>query len=64
MMQNKEMDMQKYKNNVVRTSASIPREHYVRLENIAIQNKVSMAWVIREAIEKYLKAGSALNSKN
>ena len=44
----------------VRMSVSIPPEDYEDLERIAEQKKVSVAWVIREAIEQYLKAESPL----
>lgn len=39
----------------VRASISFPEEHYKELERIAIQQKVSLAWVVRDAIEEYLK---------
>jgi len=45
--------MKKY--DYVRTSTSIPREHYVRLEQIADEKKVSISWVVRDAVETYLK---------
>lgn len=37
-----------------RASVSIPTEIYTTLESIAIQKKVSLAWVIRDAAEKYI----------
>jgi metal-responsive CopG/Arc/MetJ family transcriptional regulator len=37
-----------------RTSVTIPAEIYSSLEIIAKQKKVSMAWVIRDAAEKYV----------
>ncbi|MGO9336266.1 MAG: ribbon-helix-helix domain-containing protein [Terracidiphilus sp.] len=37
-----------------RTSVTIPAEVYSSLEIIAKQKKVSMAWVIRDAAEKYV----------
>ena len=45
--------MKKY--DYVRTSTSIPREHYARLEQIADEKKVSISWVVRDAVETYLK---------
>ena len=39
-----------------RASVSFPPELYTTLENIARQKKVSVAWVIREAAEKYVEA--------
>jgi hypothetical protein len=38
----------------VRTTVSIPREDYVDLEGISERQKVSVAWVVRRAIEEYL----------
>ena len=37
-----------------RTSVTFPAEIYSTLEKIAEQNKVSVAWVIRDASEKYI----------
>jgi len=38
----------------VRASVSFPPELYRTLEGIAKQKKVSLAWVVREAAEKYI----------
>ena len=37
-----------------RTTVSLPSEDYKELERIAVRNKVSIAWVIREAVSHYL----------
>lgn len=37
-----------------RTSATIPPEVYDTLQEIAKRRKVSLAWVIRDAAEKYI----------
>lgn len=37
-----------------RASASLPPEIYGTLQDIAKQKKVSVAWVIRDAAEKYI----------
>lgn len=37
-----------------RATASLPPEIYSTLKNIAKQKKVSVAWVIRDAAEKYI----------
>ena len=37
-----------------RTSVTFPAEVYTSLETIAKRKKVSMAWVIRDAAEKYV----------
>lgn len=39
-----------------RASVSFPSELYESLEEIARQKKVSLAWVIREAAERYAAA--------
>jgi metal-responsive CopG/Arc/MetJ family transcriptional regulator len=38
----------------VRASISFPPALYETLENIAKQKKVSLAWVVRDAAEKYV----------
>lgn len=38
----------------VRATISFPAEHYAELERIAREKKVSLAWIVREAVEKYL----------
>ncbi|TIO28769.1 ribbon-helix-helix domain-containing protein [Mesorhizobium sp.] len=38
----------------VRTSVSFPAKLYRELEQIAKQKKVSLAWVVRDAAEKYI----------
>ncbi len=37
-----------------RTSVSFPPEVYQMLGDLAAQKKVSIGWVVREAVEKYL----------
>lgn len=37
-----------------RASVSFPPELYRTLEQIAKQKKVSLAWIVREAAEKYV----------
>lgn len=37
-----------------RASASLPPDLYSTLQDIAKQKKVSVAWVIRDAAEKYI----------
>lgn len=39
---------------MVRASSSYPRELYRMLEEIAREKKVSIAWVMRDAAEKYV----------
>ncbi len=38
----------------VRCSITFPTEHYQEFERLAKQKKVSVAWVVREAMERYL----------
>ena len=38
----------------VRASISFPPEVYQALEDLAKQKRVSLAWVVREAAEKYI----------
>ena len=37
-----------------RTTVSLPTVDYEELEQIARRKKVSVAWVMRDAVEKYL----------
>lgn len=46
-----------------RASASLPPELYSTLQLIAKQKKVSVAWVIRDAAEKYIAEQWPLFSK-
>jgi len=39
----------------IRSSISFPQEIYATLEKIAYEKRVSLAWVVREAVEIYLK---------
>lgn len=38
----------------VRATISFPLDLYQTLEGIAQQKKVSLAWVVREAVEQYI----------
>ncbi|MDZ4145175.1 MAG: hypothetical protein U1D29_11715 [Burkholderiales bacterium] len=40
----------------IRASISFPEEQYQLLEGIAAENKVSLAWVVRDAVDGYLKS--------
>lgn len=40
----------------MRATISFPSEMYQTLEGIASQKKVSLAWVVREAIDQYIAA--------
>jgi len=39
----------------IRSSISFPHDIYTDLEKIAYKKKVSLAWVVRDAVEIYLK---------
>jgi hypothetical protein len=39
---------------VIRASVSFPQKDYSELEKIASHKKVSVAWVVREAVTDYL----------
>ncbi len=43
----------------VRASISFPPDLYETLEKLAKQKKVSLAWVVRDAAEKYIADPSA-----
>jgi hypothetical protein len=47
----------------VRASVSFPPQLYRTLEEIAKQKKVSLAWVVREAAEKYVEGEWPLFAK-
>jgi len=38
----------------VRASVSFPEDQYVELERIAQKQRVSLAWIVREAVQAYL----------
>lgn len=54
MKRSKEDGDEMYSQPKVRTSVSLPPGVHAELERIARDKKVSLAWVIREAAEKYV----------
>jgi predicted transcriptional regulator len=48
--------------NAVRASVSFSHEIYDSLGKIAEAKKVSIAWVVREAVDSYLDASAKINS--
>lgn len=46
-----------------RTSVSLPRNIYLEVQRIARRNRVSTAWVIRDAVEKYVGNEAPLFSR-
>ena len=45
-----------------RLSVSISTEEKTALERIAERKKVSLAWVVRDAVEQYLKSDARSNA--
>lgn len=43
-----------------RASVTFPAELYAELERIAEEKKVSVAWVVRDAVEKYVEVRNLL----
>ena len=39
----------------IRASVSLPREHYNILQSVAQENRVSVAWVVRDAVSRYIE---------
>jgi metal-responsive CopG/Arc/MetJ family transcriptional regulator len=49
--------------NPVRASISFPASLYRTLEELAKQKKVSMAWIVRDAAEKYVADQTSTSEK-
>lgn len=47
----------------VRTTVSIPSDQYTEIERIAMEKKVSVAWVVRDAVEQYLGRDTAIGAQ-
>ncbi|MFZ5615267.1 MAG: CopG family transcriptional regulator [Pseudomonadota bacterium] len=47
----------------IRASISFPADVYAELERIAGANKVSLAWVVRQAVEEYVRDAEAAGKK-
>lgn len=47
----------------VRASISFPSNLYETLEEIAREKKVSLAWVVRDAVERYVAEQEPLSEK-
>lgn len=45
---------------VTRVSVTVPQKHYTELSRIAEKKRVSVAWVVRAAVEQYLTASTPL----
>ena len=44
----------------VRTTVSIPVDDHAELERISEKKKVSVAWVVRDAVDRYLNVEAPL----
>lgn len=51
----KEEFLSKPSTSAIRASISFPNDVYQALDEIARKKKVSLAWVVREAAEKYVE---------
>ena len=45
---------------MVRRSVSLPADEYAELERIAGETRVSVSWVVRDAVSRYLAARTPL----
>ena len=43
-----------------RITVTVPPDHYEQVCRMAIAKKVSNAWIIRDAVEKYIQADTPL----
>ena len=43
--------------NPTRLSVTLPADHYAQLQHLATKKRVSVAWVVRDAVERYLING-------
>jgi len=57
------VQLKKQSQTAVRTTVSVPTKDYSELERIAKEKKVSVAWVVREAIETFLTTKPTVRSK-
>lgn len=46
----------------VRASISLPESHYDKLYELATQKRVSIAWIVRDAIEQYVAGASSVEN--
>jgi predicted DNA-binding protein len=53
---------QKLPNDKPRASITFPSELYERLESMAKSKKVSLAWIVREAAERYVSVEGNLTA--
>ncbi|MBN1968494.1 MAG: ribbon-helix-helix protein, CopG family [Candidatus Delongbacteria bacterium] len=55
-MANRSVDIDK--KDVKRVTVSFPQDSYIYLERIAQEKKVSLSWIVREAVENYMEASN------
>jgi metal-responsive CopG/Arc/MetJ family transcriptional regulator len=64
-MKSKKVEKRKGQNSsLVRASISFPRSLYLSLESISKRKKVSLAWVVRDAVEKYVASDVKQSSES
>jgi predicted DNA-binding protein len=51
------------RNDTARLSVSLPGEQYTQLQDLAEKKRVSIAWVVRDAVEKYLIGDMTVNKE-
>lgn len=55
-MANRSVDIEN--KDVKRVTVSFPQDYYVYLEKMAQEKKVSLSWIVREAVENYMEASN------
>lgn len=50
------MSQQEGDTSSARVTATVPRSYYAELQRIAKEKRVSIAWVIRDAIREYVES--------
>ena len=48
----------------VRASISFPSEDYEKLEEVATRKRVSIAWIVRDAVREYLENNLTTGGKS
>lgn len=48
---------------MVRTSISFSKDDYAMIQEVAKRKKVSLAWVVRDAVERYLEDETPIITK-
>jgi predicted transcriptional regulator len=51
------------RNDTARLSVTLPGDQYTQLQDLAEKKRVSIAWVVRDAVEKYLIGDATVNEE-